>query len=174
MILTNLDAARPAGARRSPSPAVETCRRLEAAVLDGKLGEFARLLESALMLPQPLAEKIAADNSGEPIVVAAKALGMSNAALQSDFAADQSVDQSVGRSVSMNSPPFTTNSARTRPKSMIEIWRGDAPRRRGTNRSACGTTRSVPRARRRRVHAIKPTGAATRSPPDSGIPAASR
>ncbi len=45
-------------------------------------GEFSRMLERALGISHALAERIARDHSGEPIVVAAKALGMKAAVLQ--------------------------------------------------------------------------------------------
>jgi len=66
-----------------PSPATsEVIRRLEAAALQRNTGEFSRVLERALGISRGLAERIAGDRSGEPIVVAAKALGMQAAVLQ--------------------------------------------------------------------------------------------
>jgi len=57
-------------------------RRLENAALQRNPGEFARMLERALGIGRALAERIARDPSGEPIVVAARALGMTAAVLQ--------------------------------------------------------------------------------------------
>ena len=57
-------------------------RRLEAAALQRNAGEFSRMLERALGISRELAERVARDHSGEPIVVAAKALGMTAAVLQ--------------------------------------------------------------------------------------------
>ena len=82
LILTNLDVAMGTVASR-PSPAAsEVIRRLEAAALQRNTGEFSRMLERALGIGHGLAERIASDRSGEPIVVAAKALGMQAAVLQ--------------------------------------------------------------------------------------------
>jgi hypothetical protein len=82
LILTNLDAA--AGtARRRPAPtASEVIRRLETAALQRNAGEFSRILERALGINRELAARVARDHSGEPIVVAARALGMKAAVLQ--------------------------------------------------------------------------------------------
>ena len=57
-------------------------RRLENAALQRNPGEFSRMLERALGISRELAERIARDPSGEPIVVAARALGMTAAVLQ--------------------------------------------------------------------------------------------
>ena len=57
-------------------------RRLENAALQRNPGEFSRMLERALGISRKLAERITRDNSREPIVVAAKALGMKAAVIQ--------------------------------------------------------------------------------------------
>jgi hypothetical protein len=68
---------------RLPPPASgEVINRLENAALARDPNEFSITLESALRLPRGLGDRIAADASGEPIVVAAKALGMKAAVLQ--------------------------------------------------------------------------------------------
>jgi len=77
LILTNLDVPAEATARRAPPASSEVIRRLENAALQRNPGEFARMLERALGVGHALAERIARDPSGEPIVVAARALGMS-------------------------------------------------------------------------------------------------
>jgi uncharacterized protein (DUF2336 family) len=80
-ILANLDV--PAGPPRAPArPAGEIIRRLENAALQHNAGEFSRVLERALGVSAALAERITRDPSGEPIVVAAKALGMPAAVIQ--------------------------------------------------------------------------------------------
>ena len=82
LILTNLDAAAEATAQR-PTPAMsDAIRRLEAAALRHNASEFARTLERALGVSRALAERIARDPCGEPVVVVARALGMSAAVLQ--------------------------------------------------------------------------------------------
>ena len=52
-------------------------RRLEASVLERKREDFARELSRALVISREQARRIAGDDLGEPIVVAAKALGAS-------------------------------------------------------------------------------------------------
>jgi hypothetical protein len=76
-ILTNLDeedAAEPAGpAGRQPD---EACARLEKAALQRKPEEFIRELQGALGIAPVDARRIVEDAAGEPLLVAAKALGM--------------------------------------------------------------------------------------------------
>ena len=82
LILTNLDAAvEPRSVRPCPA-AGEVIRRLENAALQRNPGEFSRMLESALGISRALAERITRDPTGEPIVVAARALGMRAAVFQ--------------------------------------------------------------------------------------------
>ncbi len=81
LILGNLDLT-PQAPERRPAPSSEVARRLETAALQHNTGEFSRTLDRALGIGQALAERIARDESGEPIVVAAKALGMNAAVLQ--------------------------------------------------------------------------------------------
>lgn len=82
LILTSLDAAAEP-ALHPPAPASnEMLRQLEAAALQRNAGEAARLLERALVIDQEIAARIVRDHSGEPIVIAAKALGMKAAMLQ--------------------------------------------------------------------------------------------
>jgi uncharacterized protein (DUF2336 family) len=81
LILTNLDAVAGAAQRRPPV-AGDVIPRLENAALQHNAGEFSRTLERALGISGALAERITRDPSGEPIVVAAKALGMKAAVLQ--------------------------------------------------------------------------------------------
>jgi uncharacterized protein (DUF2336 family) len=82
LILDNLDAGAKASARRPASMSSEVIRRLETAALQHNTGEFSRTLERALGIGHALAERIARDHSGEPVVIAAKALGMTAAVLQ--------------------------------------------------------------------------------------------
>ena len=80
MLLTSLgsaDAERP----QSFEP-IETNRALETAALGRDLSGFAKTLESALGIPHDQAERIAADASGEALLVAAKALAMPSEMLQ--------------------------------------------------------------------------------------------
>jgi hypothetical protein len=82
LILTNLDVAAETAAHRPAPASSEVIRRLENAALQRNPGEFARMLERALGIGRALADRIARDPSGEPIVVAARALGMTAAVLQ--------------------------------------------------------------------------------------------
>lgn len=81
LILTNLDIVAGTDPRRPPAGS-DVIARLETAALQHNAGEFARTLERALGISAALAERITADATGEPIVVAAKALGMTAAVLQ--------------------------------------------------------------------------------------------
>lgn len=69
-------------ARGTAIASTEVIRRLEAAALQHNAGEFGRILERTLGISHALADRIARDASGEPIVIAARALGMSAAELQ--------------------------------------------------------------------------------------------
>jgi len=83
LILDNIVAGGPPGRHRQLPPAAsEVIRRLETAALRRNVGEFSRMLERALGISRELAERVARDPSGEPIVVAAKAFGMTAAVLQ--------------------------------------------------------------------------------------------
>lgn len=82
LILDNLDVAAEAASPRPAPVANELIRRLETAALQRNAGEFGRVLERALEISHALAERIARDRYGEPIVVAARALGMKAAVLQ--------------------------------------------------------------------------------------------
>jgi uncharacterized protein (DUF2336 family) len=77
LILLNFDVT-PEAAKRRPMPgASELVRRLESAALRRNPAEFSRVLERALSTNRTLAERITYDPSGEPIVVAVRALGIS-------------------------------------------------------------------------------------------------
>jgi hypothetical protein len=82
LILTNLDVTARTAVRRSAPTSSEVIRRLETAALQRNAGEFSRILERALGIDRELAARVARDQSGEPIVVAARALGMKAAVLQ--------------------------------------------------------------------------------------------
>jgi hypothetical protein len=57
-------------------------RSLDAAAMEGRIGEFIREFERALGIPKTLCERILNDRSGEPMVIAAKAANMPIAVLQ--------------------------------------------------------------------------------------------
>jgi hypothetical protein len=98
LILANLDVVADAAARRPAPAASEVIRRLEVAALQHNAGEFSRMLERALGISRELAERITRDHSGEPIVIAAKALGMKAAVLQRILLVlNPAIGQSVGQ-----------------------------------------------------------------------------
>lgn len=82
LILINLDVVSATAARKIAPAPNDVVRRLENAALQRNTSEFSRTLERALGVGRELAERIVHDASGEPIVVAAKALGIKAAVLQ--------------------------------------------------------------------------------------------
>lgn len=82
LILLNLDAAFAGSMPPARPVTAEVIKHIENVALQRKSAEFTRALSAALNIPRALAERIACDPSGEPIVVAAKALGMKAAVLQ--------------------------------------------------------------------------------------------
>lgn len=82
LILISLDATSDAAIRRTMPAASELMRRLENAALKRNAGEFSRVLERALNVSRELADRITRDPSGEPVVIAARALGIPAEVLQ--------------------------------------------------------------------------------------------
>ena len=124
LILRNLvaDGAAPRAA------AADVLERLEAAALQRNRTQFARLLAAALGVAPALADRIVADAAGEPLVVAAKALGMSAAALQRVLLfLDPAIGQSVQRVYDLAQlfDDITPQSA----SQMTTIWRGQLARK---------------------------------------------
>ena len=76
LILRNLDVAPNPSAHRALPVAGELLRRLENAALSRNLDEFSRVLERALGVSADIATRITRDDTGEPVVVALKAIGM--------------------------------------------------------------------------------------------------
>jgi hypothetical protein len=129
LILVSLDTATEAPARRPASASSEVIRRLETAALQHNAGEFSRMLERALGIGHTLAERITRDQSGEPIVIAAKALGMKAAVLQRVLLfLNPGIGQSVER-VHDLARLFDDLKPRAA-ESMVAIWRkaGGQPR----------------------------------------------
>lgn len=82
LILRNVPVVAPdAGGEVARRADAATAERLEAAVLTRNLEEFARLLASSLRISLDQAHRIARDDLGEPLVVAARALGIKRDAL---------------------------------------------------------------------------------------------
>jgi len=74
----------------------ETIRALESAALSRNRTKFTSLLEQALRLTHEKAERIVNDASGEPLLVAAKAVGMPSIVLQRIL---MFIDPAIGESV---------------------------------------------------------------------------
>lgn len=74
----------------------ETIRALESAALSRNRAKFTSLLEQALLLTREKTERIVNDPSGEPLLVAAKAVGMSSIVLQRVL---MFIDPAIGESV---------------------------------------------------------------------------
>ena len=91
MSLGNADTETP----QSVQP-LETIRALEAAALAPRPRGFTTLIESALSLTRAQAERIVHDQSGEPLLVAAKALAMPPVVLQRVL---MFIDPAIGESV---------------------------------------------------------------------------
>jgi uncharacterized protein (DUF2336 family) len=129
LILTNLDVAAESVARRPAPASSEVIRRLENAALRRNPGEFSRMLERALGISRGLAERIARDPSGEPVVVAARALGMTAAVLHRILLfLNPAIGQSVERVYDLARlyDEFTPAAG----ERMIAIWRQAAGRSR--------------------------------------------
>lgn len=122
VILLNLDVG---SARSAPARPVtaEVIRHLENVALQRKSPEFSRALSSALGISRALAERIARDPSGEPIVVAAKALGMKAAVLQRILLfLNPAVGQSVQRVYDLSD--LFDGLSREAAEIMLAIWQG--------------------------------------------------
>lgn len=123
LILTNLAASPEATAAPKPPAAHETCRRLEAAALSQQLNEFTAILESALLLPRSVAERITRDRSGEPVLIAARSLGMPAAGLHRILLF---INPAIGHSVQRvyELAALYAEISHDTAESMLAIWRG--------------------------------------------------
>jgi hypothetical protein len=122
LILLNLNVVAPVSVEdisvaRDPSVGL----RLEAAALGGNREAFAQDLARALQIPREQARRIARDELGEPVVVAAKALGMPREIL---YRVLMFVNPAVGHSVERVHALATLYDDLTRPaaEGMVAIW----------------------------------------------------
>jgi uncharacterized protein (DUF2336 family) len=123
LILTNLAPSPEAAPSRKPPAAHETCRRLEAAALSQQLDDFTNILESALLLPRSIAERITRDRSGEPVVIAARSLGMPADVLQRILLfINPTISHSVQRVYELAA--LYDEISHDTAESMLAIWRG--------------------------------------------------
>jgi hypothetical protein len=133
LILANLDigdavTAGPAGA------SADVIAALERAAMQRNTGAFARTLAGALGIPPALAERITRDASGEPLVVAARALGMKAAVLQRVLLfLDPTIGQSVARVFDL-AQLFDETTPQTA-RAMAAIWQGERKRARPAHES---------------------------------------
>lgn len=122
LILTNLAVVGERVPRRAPPATSEVLRRLEAAAMQRNPGEFSRVLERALGIGRPVAERVVRDASGEPLVVAAKALGMPAMVLQRVLLfLNPAIGQSVERVFELSNLYEEIQSAAA--ERMVAIWR---------------------------------------------------
>ncbi len=122
LILLYLDAAATTSVRLPAPASADVIQGIENAALARNTHEFSRLLERALRLPRGLGARIAADASGEPIVVAAKALGMKAAVLQRVLLfLNPAVGQSVQRVYDL--ADLFDELTREAAERMLTIWR---------------------------------------------------
>ncbi len=127
LILINLPyAPLPPAAEIAPATAKEACNRLEAAALGHNSELFARELERVLAISRAQARRIYQDQSGEPIVVAAVALGMASFVLQRILLClHPAISQSVQRvyELALLHEEIETDAALR----MVAIWRAGHP-----------------------------------------------
>jgi hypothetical protein len=127
LILVNLPyASLPPAAAITPAIAREACDRLEAAALGHNSELFARELERVLGISRAQARRIYEDQTGEPIVVAAAALGMPSTVLQRILLClNPAISQSVQRvyELALLHEEIETDSALR----MVAIWRVSHP-----------------------------------------------
>ncbi len=120
--MINLDASAESRSRRPTAGATEVIRRLENAALQRNPGEFSRMIERALGLSHVLAERITRDPSGEPVLVAARALGMPPPVLQRILLVlNPEVGQSIARVYALTRLYHELTSAAA--EQMLTIWR---------------------------------------------------
>jgi hypothetical protein len=115
-------------ARTAASAPADTLARLETAALQRDAADFSRTLAAALGVAPALAERITHDASGEPLVVAARALGMTAAMLQRVLLfLDPAIGQSVQRVYDLAQlfDEMTPEAA----AQMAAIWRAPLARR---------------------------------------------
>jgi uncharacterized protein (DUF2336 family) len=164
LILVNLDIAVGTSACRPRPTASELVRRLEQAALKRDVAEFSRVLERALDIGRELAQRISRDRSGEPLVVAAKALGMTADILQRILLfLNPEIGQSARALYALNALfADMTDAAAER---MLQIWRAGSTLRRPSHepvywddeRPGHRTTLRQPQGHRQQARVQRPT-----------------
>jgi hypothetical protein len=114
------------GARATDHPPAD-CKRLDAAALEGRIGELIRELERILDLPRGLCERIVNDPLGEPMVVAAAAARIPVAVVQRILLlVNPAVSHSVERVFELTNLYYDLD--RRAADRLMSLWR-DAARR---------------------------------------------
>ena len=124
LILLNLHIVAPISpVRLQIKPDSSVSEKLEAAALAGKIEVFGHDLARALHVPQRQARRMADDHLGDPVVIAAKALGMPRQAL---YRVLMFVNVSVGHSVERVRALAALHDEMPLPaaEGMVEIWQG--------------------------------------------------
>jgi hypothetical protein len=140
LILLNLDYAAPAALLLPQGN--EAIQRLETAALRHKIDAFALEIETALSISSSLARRIVADEWGEPVVVAAKALRAPRAVLERILlCANPRIGQSVQRVYDLATcyEEISTQAALR----LVTIWQSAHPRGRVQPRSALQPRRAA-------------------------------
>jgi hypothetical protein len=121
--------------------------RLDAAALQGRIGEFIREFERLLDLPRSLCERIVNDPCGEPIVVAAVAVHMPIAVLQRILLL---VNPAVGHTVErvFDLTNLTYDLERAAAIRLLSSWRDQARRDEAASPPAAASTAPPERDRR--------------------------
>ncbi|HET9714837.1 MAG TPA: hypothetical protein VFP60_01515 [Pseudolabrys sp.] len=163
LILTNLDIV--SETRRPLPPDSELVRRLENAALRRDPAEFARILERVLGISRALADRITRDDSGEPLVAAAKALGIASDVFQRILLfLNPAIGQSVERF--FESCRLFEDLKPAAAERMAAIWRAAAPRARPVHEPVFWeeSSRAMPRpGTHSQPRVAKPERHATRS-----------
>jgi hypothetical protein len=120
--------------------------RLDAAALQGRIGEFIREFERLLDLPRGLCERIINDPCGEPIVVAAVAVHMPIAVLQRILLlVNPAVGHSVERVFELTNLAYDLERAAA--ARLLSSWREDARREEAASPPAAASIASPQRDR---------------------------
>jgi Uncharacterised protein conserved in bacteria (DUF2336) len=109
-----------------PRDIASAARQLETCAMNGKAGEFTRVLARALRIPERVAQRIVNDPSGEPLLVAAKALAMPREVFQRIVLfVNPAVGHSVRRVYDLSDlyPEVTVQQA----LHLVGLWRENAP-----------------------------------------------
>jgi hypothetical protein len=125
-ILSRIEGDPDAGPALDPVEATRRCAVLDIAAMEGRIGEFIREFERLLGVPKSLCERIVNDSSGEPMVVAAKAVNMPAAVLQRILLL---VNPAVGRSVQrvFHLTDLFHDLDRATAVKLLSLWSADAP-----------------------------------------------